>query len=121
MRGAPHAHCLLWLTEDGETTKKKVVFNGEKKEIDVPKPAPCFKNMVFGKSGAAREEGKRELIDFVHSLVTIENSELATRNIHGHTFTCQKSHRKNIKIQPFEGHGQFKPPGDSSLIVFPST
>ena len=119
MRGAPHAHCLLWLTEDGETTKKKVIFNGEKKEIDVPKPAPCFKNMVFGKSGAAREEGKKELIDFVHSLVTIENSELATRNIHGHTFTCQKSHRKNIKIQPHEGHGKFKPPGDSSLIVFP--
>lgn len=119
MRGAPHAHCLLWLTEDGETIKKKVLINGEKKEIEVPKPAPCFKNSVFGKFGEEREHGKKELIDFINSLVTIENNELATRNIHSHSFTCHKNKKKVVRIQPHEGHGKFKPPNESSLLTLP--
>ena len=120
MRGAPHAHCLLWLVEDGETIKKKVVFNGELKEIEVPKPAPAFKNCVFGKTGEEREEGKNKLIEFIKSIITIEEGKLATRNVHGHRFTCQKSKKKVIKIQPNEGHGRFKVPKDSELLIFPS-
>lgn len=118
MRGSPHAHIVLWLCSDNETMKQKVVLNGVETEIDVPKPAPCYKNSVFGKTGAEREEGKKELIDFIHSLVTIENTELATRNIHGHTFTCKRKNGKIIKIQPNEGHGKFKA-GDRTLLVSP--
>ena len=119
MRGAPHAHCLLWLVEDGQTVKKSIVFNGKVMEIDVPKPAPTYKNCVFGKDGEERENGKKDLIDFIHSIITIDNGELATRNVHGHRFTCQKSHKNVIKVQPNEGHGKFKPPGDSAVLVFP--
>ena len=120
MRGAPHAHCLLWLVEEGQYQKKKVSFNGEIKEISVPKPAPTFKNSVFGKVGQEREEGKKNLIDFIDSLITIDQGDLATRNIHGHTFTCQKGKKKIIRIQPNEGHGKFKIPKDSELLVVPS-
>ena len=88
MRGAPHAHCLLWLVEDGQTIKKKIVFNGKIKEIDVPKPAPTFKSLVYGRDGEDREHGKNELLKFIKSVLTIENGPLATRNIHGHRFTC---------------------------------
>ena len=49
MRGSPHAHIMLWLCSDDETVKQKVVLNGVETEIDVPKPAPCFKNSVLGK------------------------------------------------------------------------
>ena len=58
MRGAPHAHCLLWLTEDGETTKKKVVINGERREIDEPKQAPCLKIQILGNLEKKESKGK---------------------------------------------------------------
>ena len=106
------------MVSDSETLKKEVVVNGEKIEIEVPKPAPCYKNSVFGKFGKEREEGKKELIEFIHSLVTIENCDLATRNIHGHTFTCKKKNGKVIRIQPNEGNGKFQS-SDRSLLVSP--
>ena len=119
MRGAPHAHCLLWLVEDGKTVKKKIVFNGNIEEIDVPKPAPTYKNLVYGRVGAEREQGKDELLKFIESILTIENEELAKRNVHGHRFTCQKNKRKILKIQPNEGHGKFLQTGQSEVLVLP--
>ena len=118
MRGAPHAHILLWLVEEGETQEKRIVFNGHIKTIEVPKPAPCFRNTVFGKFGEERIQGKKELLEFIQSVVSIENNRLATRNIHGHSFTCQKGKKKVIKIQPNEGHGKFNPNGEN-LLIFP--
>ena len=119
MRGAPHAHILLWLVEDGKKEEKQIVFNGHIKTIEVPKPAPCFRNSVFGKSGEERIQGKKELLEFIESIVSIENNRLATRNIHGHSFTCQKGKKKVIKIQPNEGHGKFKPNGENNLLIVP--
>ena len=119
MRGAPHAHCLLWLVEDGKTAKKKIVFNGNIEEIDVPKPAPTYKNLVYGRVGAEREQGKDELLKFIESILTIENEELAKRNVHGHRFTCQKNKRKILKIQPNEGHGKFLQTGQREVLVLP--
>ena len=52
-------------------------------------------------------------------MVTIEKTDLATRNIHGHSFTCQKNQKKVIRIQPHEGHGKFKPPKGSGLLESP--
>ena len=52
-------------------------------------------------------------------MVTIENNELATRNIHSHSFTCNKNKKKLVRIQPHEGHGKFKPPNGSSLLTLP--
>ena len=62
-RGAPHAHILLWLVDENETVKRKVIINGEERYIEEFKPAPNFKNCVDGKKNEERnwEKGNRRV------------------------------------------------------------
>ena len=108
MRGAPHAHILLWLTMADETIEKSVYINGKETIIRENKPAPNFRNSVIGKKGHEREEGKRLIENFADELITLdlEDDLTAKYQIHKHTFTCTKAKKNSyVIVKEDEGFG----------------
>lgn len=109
MRGAPHAHILLWMVHTHQFEEKKTYVNGEERISQENRPAPNYRNSVLGKRGQEREEGKRILEEFADELITLDlDDDLVTKyQTHKHTFTCTKQ-RKNsyFTVQEDEGFGK---------------
>ena len=108
MRGAPHAHILLWMTFANETIEKSVYINGRETIIRENKPAPNFRNTILGKKGQEREEGKRLLENFADELITLDLDDNMTEKYqtHKHTFTCTKAKKNSYFIvKEDEGFG----------------
>ena len=110
-RGAPHAHILLWMVYQSEFIDRTVYINGEEKITQENKPAPNFRNCVYGKRGQEKEEGKRILENFADKLITIKIDEseedVLKYQTHKHTFTCTKKKKNRyFLVKEDEGFGK---------------
>ena len=122
-RGAPHVHCLLWLTEQ--------VFDENLKSF---KYKPLQTMYTEGDNGESQAEKKKEIEKYADQLISASTSSaichkckenkrenspeelceeceliksrVLTYNNHICGFSCHKR-KKTLYIKPDEGHGKF--------------